>query len=330
MTSSEMPRRHDGKADEQMRTGFGHFDSSHRENFCAAILLFVMDFDEGARDLIARSVRHELGIDALTPMLGFGREARLSKTDDSEYARVDLWLSFETAEGSAYAFVEVKTRSDWAPGHVASQVRDQTRRPLARSSRRILGSILLAPPQLCRLVQAEDSAIRCLPWPRLLHELATQTSASPLTLHALHHLKEQMENPPGLDRPLTLAQFEEATTTVACLRQFLVETIASIQGSVHGEPLFLTPGDGRPRRSGAWAWHGLSVPFKLNSQSGRMGIYKYSDSPPGDSAAKDSLWLEVYLGDSNEPVAFVPFAPPTLSSEQLVAVRASLVATWPK
>jgi hypothetical protein len=26
----------------------------------------------------------------------------------------------------------------------------------------------------------------------------------------------------------------------------------------------LTPGDGRPRRAGGWAWHGLAVPFTLH------------------------------------------------------------------
>ena len=32
-----------------MKSGFGHFDSSHRENFCAAALLLAMEVDEGVR-----------------------------------------------------------------------------------------------------------------------------------------------------------------------------------------------------------------------------------------------------------------------------------------
>lgn len=47
-----------------MRTGFGHFDNSHRENFCAAVLLLAMEVDDAVKDLVAGLVRSQLDIDA--------------------------------------------------------------------------------------------------------------------------------------------------------------------------------------------------------------------------------------------------------------------------
>ncbi|MEI9937506.1 MAG: hypothetical protein WDO69_09835 [Pseudomonadota bacterium] len=137
-----------------------------------------------------------------------------------------------------------------------------------------------------------------------------------------------MEHSPGLDRPLELQQFEQATTIIACLRQFLVDCAEDVGGNVHGDPLFLTPGDGRPRRAGNWSWHGLSVPFGLAGKRGRVGIYKYSEAPAGESTALETLWLELYIGDTTEPTVFVKFAPPTLASENLDAARAELRQAW--
>ncbi len=40
-----------------------------------------------------------------------------------------------------------------------------------------------------------------------------------------------MDRPPGLNRSMSLDQFEEATTTIACLREFLVACIEDIGGT---------------------------------------------------------------------------------------------------
>ena len=137
-----------------------------------------------------------------------------------------------------------------------------------------------------------------------------------------------MDRPAGVDREMTLNDFEQATTTIACLRQFLMECIADIGGSVHGERLHMTSADGKPRRGSGWAWHGLSVPFRSTSGKGRVGIYKYEEAPPGEENAREKLWLEAYVGDGDTPVAFVPFAPPSLSAKELGAVRMKLTAEW--
>lgn len=312
-----------------MRSGFGHFDSSHRENFCAAVLLLTMEVDPNAKALLSRLVLAALGVAGSPHLLGFGREARLDSTAADHYARVDLWLLFDAQPGPFYAFVEVKTHESWDAAHVAYQVRNQAGGSVARSARRVRGSVLLAPERLCRRVRALAENVPFITWQCLLGEMQALPSSSALTLHAIRHIEDQMDHPPGLERSMTLLQFEEATTTIACLKQFLGDCVAELKGSVHGEPLYMTPGDGRPRRSGGWAWHGLAVPFTLGGQKGRIGIYKYAEAPPGENDALEALWLEVYLGDVDQPVMFSKFAPATLGREHLDDVRANLRRDWP-
>lgn len=307
---------------------FSHFDNAHRENFCAAVLLLVMELEPDARALVARLVRTQLGIDGQAQLMSFGREARLAKGDDNGYARVDIWLLFEGQPEPFFAFVEVKTHAHWETDHVGNQVLDQARRRVAASARQVRGSVLLAPKRLCESVRNSQPEVRAVSWQSLLREMETLKPASELLTHAIHHIEEQMEHPPGLPRALTLSDFEQAATTVACLRQFLVDCVADLGGRMHGSPLYLTPGDGRPRRAGGWAWHGLAVPFTLDGRSGRIGIYKYTEVPVGETDALDSLWLEVYLGEDDQPQAVTRFSPSTLSTESLELVRRELASAW--
>lgn len=308
-----------------MKSGFSHFDSSDRETFIAAVLLLAMEVDDAVKDRISGLVRRALDIDAANPLLGFGREARLAKTDDDSFARVDLWLLFGSESGPFYAFVEVKTHNRWDAAHVAHQVRDQAERTTVRRPRQVRGSVLLAPERLCRRVREVDSAVRWITWLQVVAELRGLSSTSPLTTRAIRHLEENMERPASLDRPLTLDQFEQATTTVACLRQFLRDCIFDLGGSIHGDPLLMTPGDGQPHWGSGWAWHGLSVPFTLDGKRGRVGIYKYAEAPQGEESALSTLWLEAYVGEGDIPLAAIQFAPATLATTELERQRAALI-----
>jgi hypothetical protein len=198
-----------------MTSGFSHFDGGHRENFCAAVLLLAMDLDPALRSLVAKIVLRTLGGAGAARLVSAGREARLEETEQDNYARVDIWLLFEGGAESFYAFLEVKTRDSWDAARVAHQVRDQAGRELVRNSQRIHGSVLLAPHRLCRRVLQEDAATPCLSWQALFAEIRALPDATELTTHAVRHIEEQMERPPGLERPLTLLEFERATTTVA-------------------------------------------------------------------------------------------------------------------
>jgi hypothetical protein len=313
-----------------MKSGFSHFDGSHRENFLSSVLLLAMENEDAVRDLVARLVRDRLGIDVACPVTGLSREVRLGATADGKYARADLCLDFNASTGPFCAFIEVKTHEGWEDSHVAHQVADQASRTPVRVPRTVRGSVLLAPERVCRLVASLDPKVRAISWRCLIDDLRALPAPSPLSKLAIQHLEENVDRTAGLDRPMTLNDFEQATTTVACLREFLVDCAADLRGNVHGEPLYLTPGDGKPRRGGGWAWHGLSVPFSLGGQRGRVGIYKYADAPISERAALDTLWLEAYLGESEMPVAFVKFAPATLATKELDAARAALNEEWKK
>jgi hypothetical protein len=311
-----------------VRTGFAHFDGSHRENFCAAVLLLIMELDHAVRSFVSRTVLTRLGVTGEPELLGFGREARLSKTEDGDYARVDIWLLFAGQAEPFYAFVEVKTHDSWKESGVTEQVRDQSRRKLAVKAGHIRGSVLLAPARLCRRVRKIDGDLPFIAWEELVQGLRSLRSESTLNTHAIQHFEEQMEHPPGINKPMTLAEFEQVTTTVACLKQFLMDCVAELKGNVDGDPLYMTPGDGRPRSGGGWAWHGFAVPFSLGGQRGRIGIYKYSEAPPLEAETMQSLWLEVFLGDPDRPVLSLRFAPTTLSRECLDEARGELARAW--
>lgn len=311
-----------------MKSGFAHFDGSHRENFCAATLLLAMEVDDAVCDCITNIVRSALSLEAAA-LVDFGREARLETADDEDYARVDIWLLFKSPTGLFYAFIEVKTHNGWEAEHVRTQVNDQARRrALVRTTHPIRGSMLLAPTALCRQVRQLDASVHAVTWDELIRALRSLHSASRLTALAVQHLEQNMERAAGIDRPLSMSDFESATTTVACLRQFLIECVTALGGGVRGDPFYMTPGDGEPRRRGAWAWHGLAVPFSMRDRRGRIGIYKYAEAPPGEESAKDALWVEVYLGDDETPAAFTKFAPSTLASAELARAREQLVVAW--
>jgi hypothetical protein len=305
-------------------SAFSHFDNSHRENFIAALLLFAMELDEPMKAAVANVVREKLGIAQSSRLLSFGREARLEVGAEGDYARVDLWFLFD-ADDPFYAFVEVKSHDDWDAESVRHQVEDQCRRTTVRNPRRVQGSLLLGPDRLVRRV---GSSVKSISWHNFLARLPAGATRSSVVDHAIRHIEDNMERPAGLPRSLTLAEFEQATTTMACLRQFLLDCIADIDGDVRGDPLYLTPADGTPRRAGGWAWHGLSVPFVLKGQRGRLGLYKYADAPDVEREALDTLWLEAYLGEDEMPRLSVSFAPPSLSAADLQSARARFVVRW--
>jgi hypothetical protein len=155
-----------------MKSGFAHFDSSHRENFCAAVLLLAMEVDNAVKGLVDGLVRKELQIEPALELLAFGREARLETKEDGGSARVDLWLPFGPRADAIYALVEVKTHAHWDAAHVARQITDQAERKVTRSGvRRVHVSILLASGRLCVRVQTVDPRVAFITWLRMFAEL---------------------------------------------------------------------------------------------------------------------------------------------------------------
>lgn len=292
-----------------MESSPADFDSSHPENFCAAVLLLTMDADPAVRDLVANLVRAELELDASNPLVGFGLEARFVKSRWGDHTRVDLWLRFDSPSGPLYAFIEVET-SARGDATQAKQAREQAERSPAG---RIHGTLLLAPDHLCKEARDGDERVRFVAWPRLFADVRALRSPSALREHAIRVLEEELDRPVGMDRAVTLSHFEQAMAIMASLRQFLLDCIADVGGLVQDKLVE----DRQP--SGRRAWQGLAVPFARDGQEGAVGIYKDE---------LQALRLEVHLGGGDAPVASVEFTPPTLSSNNLGATREAFKAAW--
>lgn len=310
-----------------MKSGFAHFDDSHRENFCAGVLLLTMEVEDRVKDVIAQTVLSRLGIAADDcDLVAFGREARLAAKDDEAYARVDIWLLF-TKPKPFYVFLEVKSHDRWDAKLVADQVRDQAGRgSVASNTHQIGGSVLLAPHRLCSEVASVAPDIPMISWPQLLRLLQDVSPGSKLTQHCITHLEETVDRPIGI-AARTLLGFEDATTTVACLRTFLTACIADVGGKPT-QKLHTTPGDGQPLRGGGWAWHGISVPFGAEDGQYYLGIYKYVETPPGKEAYLETLWLEAYPDGSLIAKVEIDFTPSSLSPDELSKSRALFKAKW--
>jgi hypothetical protein len=186
--------------------------------------------------------------------------------------------------------------------------------------------MLLAPQRLCERVRMADASVVTLTWRAMLKALRGVGSSSTLTAHALQHLEAHVDRPTGIEHR-TMDGFDHATTTIACLRQFLQGCIADIGGS-RATGFNTTPGDGEPFRDGGWAWLGFSVPFFLADRKWRVGIYQYLEAPPGEESACATRWLEAYEGDERSPSVFMQFSPATLAVHELDALRATFVRLW--
>ena len=157
----------------RVTSAFAHFDASHRENFCAALLLLVMEMEAPLTQAVVALVRSALSLPSTSEVVSMGREARLAEGEpDDGAARVDLWFLFREAGTFFYVFVEVKTHANWDARAVADQVSDQARRPrLARTTHPIRGSMLLAPRRLVERVRKVAPAVPALTWTTLLASL---------------------------------------------------------------------------------------------------------------------------------------------------------------
>lgn len=286
-----------------MSRGFAHFEGSHTDGFCAALLCLVLESDPHASAALVGLVELSLGLEP--GALGALRGARrLERADES--ADADLVLRFETRE----VFLQVRTRGQ-RPGPPADDPGVSPAQPL-----------LLGPTRLTAPLRAGSRP--ALLWTTLLHKL--RSSPSPLTQQAVEHWEGVVERTFGLnDTPFT--GIDLAVQTVACLRELLRACAADIGERADEAELHLTGWAGNTAQHGGWRWHGLSVP--LEGQRGRrVGIYHYIESPPENQYCEGTTWLELYTDDVNESFCFVELNPTDLSAASLDAVRAAFYARW--
>lgn len=308
-----------------MNSGFSHFDNCHRENFCASVLLLAMEGDEETKRVVANAVCRELGIHEPVTVVAMGREARLATSPDEDtYVRGDIWLKLLDSTGYFHVLIELKTHDRWPVDKIADQVRQQAaRETLARSRHPIRGCVLLAPSYLCARVRRLPSPVPTLAWSTLLTEIQRKATRSRIIEYAMTHLERYVERPIGIENR-TLSDFETATTTVGCLRAFLLACIADIGGK---EKDFYISDNGEPGRRKGWAYFGFSVVFKLDNVRYRLGIYKYVEAPPGEDEGQKT-WLEALINETHEPVVCLPFDPRSLAPDELEKIRTGFCDAW--
>jgi hypothetical protein len=304
-----------------MKTGFGHFDASHRENFIAALLLFAMELDEPVQRLVVERVRKQTARVELGAFRGLGREARLPIDEEGAHRRADLWLLFD----AGVVLVEVKSHGRWNPESVTAQLKAQASGGrLVRTGQPIVNAILLAPRAV-----ANHRADHYLSWSDLIRDLRNIESRSAVASAMLRHLEAHVERPIGVV-DIDLGELDRAARTVACLHEFLRSCVEAVGGEPRVREIFLTRGDGEPNRWNGWAWHGVSVPFAKDGRRYRVGIYHYVETPAGQESAIKQPWLEAYEHDEQEPLVAHQLPTPSLTSESLDVARERFVAAWAK
>ena len=127
---------------------------------------------------------------------------------------------------------------------------------------------------------------------------------------------------------MKLTDLDRVTSTVACLRAFLQSCIDAVGGRYDTRALWLTGQDGEPLRADGWAYHGLSVPFRLDGAQHRLGIYRYVETPEGCEDGLEGHWLELDRGEEDESRVELRFDPADLSAKELARFRKAFIDEW--
>ncbi len=303
-----------------------HFASSHTENFCAALLLAVMEVEPRVRALVAVEVRRLTGDqDQLGELVSFHREEGV-RLDGERGRRGDLWLRYRRGEYVVPVVVEVKTRW-WKPERVVAQVHRYEAGRSARTNEPVHSVVLLAPSSLCADVKASDKLIPVLTWSSLLSKWRDITNQGEMSRLAIAHLERTVEIPIGLEKTPAIS-VKDLTCAFGCLREFLHACIGDLGGRSVRD-LALSRPDGEPYSKGDWAWYGMSARFKIKKEKGwLLGIYEHVKHPKDKGSAEYAARpkLEVFKGE--QWICAVSFDPVDLRVETLAAKRRELVEAW--
>lgn len=295
-----------------MASSFAHFDASHTENFCSALLLLALEEDERFRAAFVRLVRKHAQAIEQSPLVGCGREDGLRTSDDS-LRRSDIWLEF--VDGTI--LLEVKTHSGWSSERVAKQLRDQL--TSARRGQPVRGALLLAPSGLLRRVQWPG-----ISWQELLDRVKGIEHRTRVLDLAYEHWSEQVEREFGFDHAFAAQTFNSASMQTACLVVFLRNIIIRLGGKPRGQDVWFSTPNGCYRTRNGWTWFGVAVPGRIEPFGHvHVGIYNYTKVPPNE---QPGTFLELYRdSDEDNAVKSVLFNPPNLTNESLEAALAAFV-----
>lgn len=312
-----------------MTTPFGHFDRSHTENFCSAVLLMAMEMDPSVRSLVDKFVRNAAGLDpCYQGPVAFSREHRM-RLEDGKPRRGDLWFWYRHEGKTQPVVVEVKT-SHRPASWVIKQVNEYRHARVSRGGQKAKAVVLLAPTLLCDQVSRGDPTIGTISWSELLQAWRLLPTLSEIAHHAKAHLEGNVETTPGLNDPLPgPVSLKDITSIFGCLRGFLEACIHDLGGKPLAQTN-LSAADGSPYSNpDGWAWYGMSVPFKLRGNKGwLLGLYQHVGCPDDDvsKAYAESPKIEIYRNGAF--YCHVDFDPQDLSPQTLASTREKVVKAW--
>lgn len=292
------------------QTPFNHFDRSHTENFCAAVLLFMMDIDPDGFGLgLKRSLLAAVELpEGPWKVVGVTREVNLAPTEAGTVDRADLVVRLQSGANEKTLLVEVKTHSAWDESAVAAQVRRQGAERTLLDGTAVHQVLLLAPRTLSDSVRRMDNGLQALAWEDLVLALQQHLSGLPSTTlrsAAIEHLAAVVGAIPTAES-LTGVTVAQSIESAGRLEGLLERCIRDLGGK-NPQKLHI-PRDGRPVTHGNWTYRALQRRFTRAGRAYWIGIYDYVKPSP-----KRGTFLELY-SESNGYLTGIKLRDETLHS----------------
>ncbi len=297
-------------------SAFDHFDKAHHENFCAALLLLIVEVDKAARAKFEKLIKEKASLSQNAQLLEVSREESLFGATPEEGGRADLVLRFED-DGRKLVLVEVKTHTRWDPEAVASQRQRYEAGRLVGRGEKADAVLLLAPTPLAVLSKQSIS------WREVIESLQPLEAGSKLIEEAIKHLRKHAAPAPDAGGALP-AGVGQSIQVVAALNTLVGDCIAMLKGSAQGPRPYLPTG-GHKKTAKAWSWWSIERKMMLDDVTYWVGVYAYDEVP---SNFKKGVYLEVYRASDNKPVVAVPLEEAALDSERLQAIKRIFKEKW--
>jgi hypothetical protein len=303
-------------------TVFDHFDHSHEENFCAAVLLLVRELDtEGVGQVLVDKVSEAAGLGAGWKCAVATREVGIVPDDEGHADRTDIVLFLRRESERRTVLVEVKVHERWHLEHVVEQLRRQgDDRPL-RTGEKVDAAVLLGPTRLVDGVRAQaESNDFAVSWAELLAALESRDSSgsnSELFEQAVQHLRNSTGVAPGADG-LHGRDLHDVIQGVGVLEGLLDRCLRGLGGQ-KPQKLY-THVDGKASVSREWTWRAVQRQFELDDKKYWIGVWSYLEG-----SKWKGVQLELYDSSGRRVEGVIIDGDRALTAEYLDQLRAEFL-----
>lgn len=305
--------------------GFSHFDRSHHENFCASVLLLLLDTVPATREPLGELLCRGLGTEGAATLRRWTREVSLVGAAPDDKGRADLALWYETGERTMLVLVEVKTSLNWVPEDVEGQAERYANQRTIGRGEDVDHVVVLAPTLL-----GDALAAHSVGWFEVLDALKkVREDAGPTAerllqaaeAHIVRHGAPIADGGGALPR-----QVNQAIQVVGALNTLVSDAISAIGGTTQGDRPYLSSG-GNASSNAGWRYRSVQRKLTWKGKQYWMGIFDYDEAP---STAPEFLGprLEVYEDDGGAYVIGIPLGIAPLDTGRLRALRKACVEAW--